>query len=315
MNPKVFISHASEDKKRFVLDFATKLRNSGIDAWLDKWEMLPGDSLVDKIFEEGIKNADVMIIVLSKNSVSKKWVQEELNAGIVKKIEKNAKIIPVIIDDCNIPESLKSTVWQIINNTKNYDDEFEIIKSSIFGLYSKPKLGNIPNYASTAISAIPDFTIEDTIVLKEVCEKAMEVGFGDFSVSKIFENVKKHDITYEIFYESIEILDNRYCFESIKTNQGIEHITLTTYGFELYANNFLQDYGESIDKVAYFLVNSNSHLSNTKIEEGTHLNSYLIRHILDLLESKSYIDQIKVSCGGRSISSVSPELKRMLRER
>ena len=49
--PKVFISHASEDKDRFVLGLATKLRDSGVDAWLDKWEMLPGDSLVDKIFE------------------------------------------------------------------------------------------------------------------------------------------------------------------------------------------------------------------------------------------------------------------------
>lgn len=55
MSRKVFVSHASEDKERFVNEFATKLRVNGIDAWLDKWEMLPGDSLVDKIFEEGFK--------------------------------------------------------------------------------------------------------------------------------------------------------------------------------------------------------------------------------------------------------------------
>ncbi len=69
MNPKVFVSHASEDKVRFVEEFARKLRNDGIDAWFDKWEMKPGDSLVDKIFEEGIKNADAVIVVLSKISV------------------------------------------------------------------------------------------------------------------------------------------------------------------------------------------------------------------------------------------------------
>ncbi|WP_232414365.1 toll/interleukin-1 receptor domain-containing protein [Leptospira kirschneri] len=74
MNPKVFISHASEDKDRFVINFSTKLRSKGIDAWLDKWEMRPGD----RIFEEGIKNADAFIIVLSKNSVNKPWVREEL---------------------------------------------------------------------------------------------------------------------------------------------------------------------------------------------------------------------------------------------
>lgn len=36
MHPKVFVSHASEDKERFVTEFATKLRAKGVDAWLDK---------------------------------------------------------------------------------------------------------------------------------------------------------------------------------------------------------------------------------------------------------------------------------------
>lgn len=86
MIPKVFISHASEDKARFVTAFATKLRENGVDAWLDHWEMLPGDSLVDKIFEEGLKSANAVIMVLSKYSVSKPWVSEELNASMVSRI-------------------------------------------------------------------------------------------------------------------------------------------------------------------------------------------------------------------------------------
>ena len=86
MNPKVFLSHASEDKARFVDAFATRLRNKGVDAWIDRWEMLPGDSLVDKIFEEGIRNANAVIVILSSNSINKKWVREELNAAFVKRI-------------------------------------------------------------------------------------------------------------------------------------------------------------------------------------------------------------------------------------
>lgn len=58
--PRVFVSHASEDKERFVNGFATRLRANGVDAWLDKWEMLPGDSLVGKIFEEGLKDAQAV---------------------------------------------------------------------------------------------------------------------------------------------------------------------------------------------------------------------------------------------------------------
>lgn len=61
MRYKVFISHASEDKERFVIDFTQKLFESGIDAWLDIWEMLPGDSLVGKIFDEGIKSKGLTV--------------------------------------------------------------------------------------------------------------------------------------------------------------------------------------------------------------------------------------------------------------
>ncbi len=63
-NPKVFLSHASEDKERFVINLAIKLRSKGVAVWLDKWEILTGDSLIDKIFEEGIKKAQAFVIVL-----------------------------------------------------------------------------------------------------------------------------------------------------------------------------------------------------------------------------------------------------------
>ena len=113
--PKVFISHASEDKSSFLVDFARRLRENGVDAWLDQWEMKPGDSLVDKIFEEGLRDARAVIIVLSKSSVQKPWVREELNASVVNRIIRRTRLIPVFIDDCEVPESLQSTAWQRVD--------------------------------------------------------------------------------------------------------------------------------------------------------------------------------------------------------
>ena len=53
--PKVCISHAGEDRERFAKPFAERLRAKGVDAWASFWEINPGDSLVGKIFDEGLK--------------------------------------------------------------------------------------------------------------------------------------------------------------------------------------------------------------------------------------------------------------------
>jgi hypothetical protein len=137
----VFISHASEDKDRFVLEFARRLREQGIDAWVDIWEMLPGDSLVDKVFNEGIKNARAMIVVLSEFSVEKPWVREELNLGFINRLSGRCKVIPVVIDDCIVPEALRSTIWQKISNLDDYEREFNRILDAIYGRTNKPPLG------------------------------------------------------------------------------------------------------------------------------------------------------------------------------
>ena len=65
MRDKVFISHAKEDKPRFVLKFCERLLAEGIDTWLDEWEILPGDIVIDKIFNEGLKKSKVVVIFVS----------------------------------------------------------------------------------------------------------------------------------------------------------------------------------------------------------------------------------------------------------
>jgi hypothetical protein len=93
--PKAFISHAGEDRERFVKQFAIRLRAKGVDAWASFWEINPGGSLVDKIFDEGLKDCQAFIVVLSQNSVNRPWVREELDAGMVRKIESKTRMIAV----------------------------------------------------------------------------------------------------------------------------------------------------------------------------------------------------------------------------
>lgn len=317
MNPKVFVCHASEDKERFVLDFATKLRSKGIDAWVDKWEILPGDSLVNKIFEEGIKNAQAVIVVLSKYSVNKPWVQEELNASLVKKIQANCKLIPVVIEDCEVPECLKPTVWERIKDLKNYDTELDQIVMSIYGQRDKPPLGAPPTYTKTLIDCVPGLTRIDSQIMKLACETAIRIGDPYINTEGIQEQAKSLEISQEEFFDSLEILRNRgYIEASVEFGGNIPLFSITVCGFEEYARVYIKDYDSILKSVALQIVNLNK-TDNKSISSSLNQPQMLVDHILDVLENNHLIKVSKSNRGGMLfiyIFNVSPELQRMLRE-
>ncbi len=312
---RVFISHASEDKERFVLDFATKLRAKGVDAWVDKWEMYPGDSLVNKIFEEGIKDAKAIIIILSKYSVDKPWVKEEINASFVKRVNQGSKLVPVIIDDCSIPVCLQSTVWVKIKDINNYDSDLERIVMSIYGQQDKPPIGNPPFYAQTIIDIVPNLTKVDSLVLKISCEKAIELGHPGIDTESIWKRVESLNVPIEEFRETIEILDEKGYIKAMKVIGGeIPHFLITTFGFEEYSRVYMEDYDSIFESAAFQIVNQdNKH--NTSISKSLNQPQRVIDHILDVLEAKGLIKLVKSIGGGISIYYISPELKRILKTR
>jgi hypothetical protein len=75
----VFISHATEDKDRFVRPLAEALRGRGVTVWYDEWELAVGDSLVEKI-DDGLGNSRFGVVVLSPAFFSKNWSRAELQA-------------------------------------------------------------------------------------------------------------------------------------------------------------------------------------------------------------------------------------------
>ncbi|MFQ5751767.1 MAG: toll/interleukin-1 receptor domain-containing protein [bacterium] len=315
MNPKVFICHASEDKEKFVLEFARKLRENGVDAWVDVWEMLPGDSLIDKIFEEGIKNAQAIIVILSNYSVKKAWVKEELNASIVKKINEKCKLIPILIDDCEIPESLKSTVWERISDVNNYENEFKRILSSIYGQYDKPPIGKQPKYVNTIVNVLPNLSKLDNVVFNLACSKIVKDDYNQISAEDLFQSISNVGYSREDFYETLEILDSRGYIKALKVLDGnIPSFTITMYGFEKYLRAKLEDYDFLVNNVAFIIVNKKA-LDNQTIIAELGKPQLIIDHILNVLDNKGLI-KLQRTIGGLSfISNISPELKRKLRNK
>lgn len=312
-NPKVFISHASEDKDTFVTNFATKLRGKGVDAWLDSWEISPGDSLVDKIFEKGLKEADTVVIILSSYSVKKPWVIHELETSIANRNNgKKIKIIPIILDDCEVPQSLATTNWVKIDNLTSYDESFTQICNAIFGMTDKPALGAVPDYVSNEYREIGGLIKTDNLVLKAICDYVVKQNwFLTAEKKQIFGESNQHGISDSEISDSIGTLEANKYLEVTEVSSGCI-ITVTVDGFESYAQAYIDGYEALKQKTISAIVNEEIEGVNdisSKLNEPT----VIIYHIFNLLKSEKRIDLIEY-CGDMDIwvGNVKPSLKRLL---
>lgn len=105
--PRVFISYSHEDKN-IAHSIAKELTKNGIDPWYDAWEIKAGDSLIEKVFEEGLKDCAVFTILISPTSVKSSWVKNELDVAMINRIRRLSKIVPVVTEETEIPVSLRA---------------------------------------------------------------------------------------------------------------------------------------------------------------------------------------------------------------
>ena len=93
----VFLSHASEDKARFVEPLYKALTARGLTAWFDKAEIEWGDDLHQRM-AEGLQRSRFGIIVLSP-SFLKYWPGKELSAFLAQEAAtKTKRVLPVLLD-------------------------------------------------------------------------------------------------------------------------------------------------------------------------------------------------------------------------
>ena len=156
---KFFLSHSSKDKD-FVRKVAEDLFINGYEVWFDEWELDWGDSLFEKI-EEGIKESNFLIIVISSNSIKSRWVNNELKAALSNENESNTPfILPILYDDCEVPLFLKDKIY--IDFRDDYDKG---IKSGISSI--KKILGN-PQYLTSIVNRInnSEYPLKNDVIQK-----------------------------------------------------------------------------------------------------------------------------------------------------
>ena len=152
--PKVFLSYSYDCDKheKWVLKLGTKLREKGVDATLDKWELGLGD-LMPPFMREGITDSDRVLIICTDTYVEKAdalkdgvgyemtIVDTELDQNL-----RTNKFIPIIRQasgEPKIPTCLGKR-WHIdFRNDNEFDEKFDVLLREIQGdpINPKPPLG------------------------------------------------------------------------------------------------------------------------------------------------------------------------------
>ncbi|MEU6748179.1 toll/interleukin-1 receptor domain-containing protein [Spirillospora sp. NPDC046719] len=127
----IFMSYSHSDSD-FVDKLAMQLVQSRVYVWLDRWELQVGDSLLARI-ESAITAASALLVILSKTSVNSPWCKLEINAGLMRELsEKKVVVLPVVIDDCDIPILLREKRYADFRS--DFDAGFRTIMESIAGV-------------------------------------------------------------------------------------------------------------------------------------------------------------------------------------
>lgn len=97
-SPITFVSYGHADAERVTKRLVKDLRNAGINPWLDREQLVPGEHW-DKVIQRALNACRELVVILSPASVDSDTVLSEISHVLSMK----KKVIPVLYLDCDIP--------------------------------------------------------------------------------------------------------------------------------------------------------------------------------------------------------------------
>jgi hypothetical protein len=123
MKPKLFISY-SRRQTPFVDRLADKLEDDGYSLWLDYQSLVPARPWLEQI-EAGLDNADMLLLVVSKESLASPHVEPEWKGALQRK----KRIILLIFEAVPLPPELQGCEW--VDFRARYNRSFEQLKGRL----------------------------------------------------------------------------------------------------------------------------------------------------------------------------------------
>ncbi|HYX71727.1 MAG TPA: TIR domain-containing protein [Nitrososphaera sp.] len=125
-----FLCHASNDKPKVQI-IHQELSDTGIEPWIDEQNLMPGQDWNQEI-RKAVRSCDVVIVCLSQKSVSKTgYVQKEIKYALDvadEQPEGTIFLIPLRLEECDIPERLRRWHWVDYFQEKGYEQLMKALR-------------------------------------------------------------------------------------------------------------------------------------------------------------------------------------------
>ncbi|MBN1452449.1 MAG: SUMF1/EgtB/PvdO family nonheme iron enzyme [Anaerolineales bacterium] len=138
---QIFISYSRRDLA-FVEQLAADLKATGLDVWYDL-SGLEGGSRWSRELEKAIRESQYVLVVLSPDSVSSKWVEEEFLFAS----ELNKKIVPLFYRQCSLPFGYRTLHFIDVQGSKYKQNFDEVLRA--LGVWSVEHKESLAEIAST----------------------------------------------------------------------------------------------------------------------------------------------------------------------
>jgi hypothetical protein len=146
----VYLAHATEDKA-VARSIAEGLMARGVDVWFDEWEIGYGDSIRRKM-DAGLGDCTHFVVLLTETSLKKKWVNEEIDAGLLAAVEGQAKFIGLRLG-LEVNDLTPLLRNRLAPKIEPNEESIEALAAQILGISNKPPLGPEPRYVRTATAS------------------------------------------------------------------------------------------------------------------------------------------------------------------
>lgn len=304
---EAFISYSSKDNLRFVEKFADKIRDSGIEVWKDTQENINVDltNIIRKIYE-----VDIFIVILSKNSINSKWVNEEINVAMTRKIEEGLRIFPVVLveDDFEVPIVLRHIIQYHIEDINDYDDKFNDLIEDIFNISKKSPLAVSPTYSS--FKPIGNLSKSDSIVIKSLIDAFINKNYRSVDFESIVQLLQEYDLSDDVILESLEVLNNNGIVtykKYIHSNNPV-YIKLTPQGMMVYGKHYIDNFDNLVMDISSEIVGGDNSLDS--IVEKLGVSRFFAESYFKYLENNGYVKLYCTTSGSCTITKILAEGRR-----